>query len=224
MVRVAVCLAGCGYLDGAEIREAVLVLLALDRAAAEVQCFAPDVEQMHVVDHRSGEVVPGETRNVLTEAARIARGDIVALDQVRLEDFDALVFPGGFGVAKNLCDFAVRGSDCSVHPGVQELLRSAVAAGLPLGLVCIAPALAAAALRDGPKVSLTIGADAGTAAALEAMGAAHVDTAVDQAHCDRAHRVVSTPAYMCDAPLARIADGIEQMVSELLALTTVPRS
>ena len=128
MTRVGVCLAGCGFLDGAEIRESVLTLLSLSRAGAEAVCFAPDREQLHVVDHLRGEPVEGEARNVLVESARIARGEIVALDDFDLSSVDALVFPGGFGVAKNLCDFALRGAECEVLPEVQELIRAARAA------------------------------------------------------------------------------------------------
>lgn len=219
MTRVGVCLAGCGFLDGAEIRESVLTLLALSRAGAEAVCFAPDRDQMHVVDHLRGEPVEGESRNVLVESARIARGEIVALSDFDLSSVDALIFPGGFGVAKNLCDFAVSGTDCTVVPEVQELIQSARAAELPMGFVCIAPALAAAALRgSGESLELTIGHDAGTAEALAAMGAQHTARDADQAHLDRAHKVASTPAYMLDAPLHEIAQGIEQMVQELLSL------
>lgn len=218
MTRVAVCLSGCGYLDGAEIREAVLTLLSLDRAGVEVQCCAPDVEQMHVVDHRTGEEVPGASRNVLAESARIARGEIVPVEDLDLDLVDALVFPGGFGVAKNLCDFAVRGADCTVRPDIAELIRRARAAGKPMGFVCIAPALAARVLGESEPVELTIGDDAGTAEALEAMGAKHVACAVDRSHEDHERKIVSTPAYMCDAPIGKIADGIDEMVGRLLAL------
>ncbi|MAW61991.1 MAG: isoprenoid biosynthesis protein ElbB [Planctomycetes bacterium] len=222
MTRVGVCLAGCGFLDGAEIRESVLTLLSLSRAGAEAVCFAPDREQLHVVDHLRGEPVEGEARNVLVESARIARGEIVALDDFDLSSVDALVFPGGFGVAKNLCDFALRGAECEVLPEVQELIRAARAAELPMGFVCIAPALAAAALRgSGDSLELTIGHDAGAAEALTAMGARHHDRAANEAQVDAAHRVVSTPAYMLEAPLHEIAAGIDAMIQELLAL--VPR-
>lgn len=219
MTQVGVCLAGCGFLDGAEIRESVLTLLALSRAGAQAVCFAPDRDQMHVVDHLRGEPVEGESRNVLVESARIARGEIVALSGFDLSSVDALIFPGGYGVAKNLCDFAVSGPDCTVVPEVQELIQSARVAELPMGFVCIAPALAAAALRgSGESLELTIGHDAGTAEALAAMGAQHTARGANQAHLDRVHRVASTPAYMLDAPLHEIAQGIEQMVQDLLSL------
>ena len=219
MTRVGVCLAGCGFLDGAEIREAVLTLLSLSRAGAEAVCFAPDREQMHVVDHLRGESVEGETRNVLVESARIARGEIVSLQDFDLNSVDAVIFPGGFGVAKNLCDFAIQGPECTVEPEVEGLIRAARAAEMPMGFVCIAPALAAAAMRgSGASLELTIGNDAGTAEALAAMGAQHTALDADQAHLDRTHKVASTPAYMLDAPLHEIAQGIDRMVRDLLSL------
>ncbi len=218
MKKIGVCLAGCGFLDGAEIREAVLTLLAIDRFGAQAVCFAPDIEQMHVVDHLRGEPVEGQVRNVLIESARIARGEISALDQVDLSQLDALIFPGGFGVAKNLCDFAVNGPDCSVEPQVEQLVQAAKERGMPMGFLCIAPALAAAIFKGQPSAELTIGSDAGTAAALETLGAQHVSTQANEAHVDAANKVVSTAAYMCDAPLSDIADGIHQLVEQTLAL------
>ncbi len=218
MKKVGVVLSGCGFMDGAEIREAVLTLLAIDRVGAQAKCFAPDVEQMHVVDHLKGEPVEGQVRNVLIESARIARGDIQGLDQIDLVELDALIFPGGFGVAKNLCDFAINGPECSVVPQVETLVKTARESNMPMGFLCIAPALAAAIFRGQPKAELTIGSDAGTADALESMGAIHVVTTAEQAHVDPVNKVVSTAAYMCDASLADIADGIQTLVEETLAL------
>lgn len=218
MKKVGVILSGCGFLDGAEIREAVLTLLAIDRLGAEAHCFAPDIAQMHVVDHVRGEPVDGQVRNVLVESARIARGEIQALEQLDLSTLDALVFPGGFGVAKNLCDFAINGPDCSVEPQVEALVKAARQRNMPMGFLCIAPALAAAIFKGDPSAELTIGRDAGTAAALETLGAKHIETSPEHAHVDTAIKVVSTAAYMCDAPLSAIADGIHQLVEETLAL------
>jgi enhancing lycopene biosynthesis protein 2 len=218
MKNIGVVLSGCGFMDGAEIREAVLTLLAIDRVGAQAKCFAPDVEQMHVVDHLRGEPVEGQVRNVLIESARIARGDIQSLEQIDLSKLDALIFPGGFGVAKNLCDFAINGPECSVDPQVDALVKTARERNIPMGFLCIAPALAAAIFRGEPSAELTIGSDAGTAAALESMGAKHVATTAEQAHVDTANKVVSTAAYMCDAPLSEIADGIQKLVEQTLAL------
>ena len=218
MVKVGVVLSGCGVFDGAEIHESVLMLLALDRAGAEVVCAAPDVEQMHVIDHVSGEET-GETRNVLVESARIARGDIVDLARLGAGEIDALMFPGGFGAAKNLCDFAVAGAECSVNPEVARLVREMLEARKPIAAVCIAPAMMAAVLRDAGLASeLTIGDDATTAASLEAMGARHVACPTDEFRVDEEHRIITSPAYMLAGGIAELARGIDCTVDELLRM------
>ncbi|MFH1176557.1 MAG: isoprenoid biosynthesis glyoxalase ElbB [Acidobacteriota bacterium] len=217
--KVGVLLAGCGVFDGAEIHEAVITLLALDRAGAEAICMAPNVSQLHVVNHLTGEVT-GETRNVLIEAARIARGTIRDLATVAPTELDALIITGGFGAAKNLCDFALKGALCSVHPEVARVVRGVHAAGKPVGAECIAPAILARLLGgDGPR--LTIGNDPGAATALEAMGARHENCPANEIVFDREHRLVSTPAYMLAGGIAEAAAGIEKLVAKVLAL--VPR-
>ncbi len=212
MAKVGVILAGCGHRDGAEIREAVFTLLALEKAGIDYECLAPDVEQRDVVDHLTGETSKGERRNVLREAARIARGKVKATSAVSASDFGGLVLPGGYGAAKNLCDFAVAGPDCTVEPSVAKLIRETHAQGKPIGFICIAPALAA---RLIPGARLTIGKDPATAEAIEKMGARHVECFSDSFVADEEHRVLSTPAYMCDATLPQIASGIEAMVRRL---------
>jgi enhancing lycopene biosynthesis protein 2 len=213
-ISFAVVLSGCGVYDGAEIHEAVLTLLAIDRAGASYQCFAPDVAQMHVVNHLSGEAT-GETRNVLVEAARIARGAIKPLSEFDAAQFDVVIFPGGFGAAKNLCSFAVDGPDCTVNPDVERAVKAMRAANKPIGALCIAPAILARVLGD---VSLTIGSDAGTAAALEKMGAKHVNKSHGEVVVDEAARVVTTPCYMLDATISQIADGADAAVRALIGL------
>jgi enhancing lycopene biosynthesis protein 2 len=215
MARVAVVLSGCGYLDGAEIQESVLTLLALDRAGAEVECFAPDKDQLDVVDHRSGEAMSGESRNVLSESARIARGEIRDVALARAADFDAVILPGGYGAAKNLSSFAVEGPECSVDPEVERLLQEAATASKPIGLICIAPAIGA---RLFPDVELTIGSDADTAGALEQMGAHHKSCPVEAFVTDERARVVSCPAYMLGPGIKDVAAGIEGLVAEILRL------
>lgn len=218
MTRIGVCLSGCGVFDGSEVYESVLTLLALDRAGAEVRCMAPNVEQMHVINHRTGEPT-GETRNALDEAARICRGEITDVAEVTPEDLDALIFPGGFGAAKNLCDFAVAGSEARANPEVVRLLRGMVEAKKPIGAICIAPATVAAALRGtGIEASLTIGTDADTAANLEGLGAKHLSCPVDEFRVDEANRIVSTPAYMLAGSLSEAAVGIERLVAEVLRM------
>jgi enhancing lycopene biosynthesis protein 2 len=214
--RVAVVLSGCGYLDGAEITEAIVALLALDRAGATYQCAAPDKAQMHVVDHLSGEPT-GELRNVLTEAARIARGRIVPLTAIRAADFDAVFLPGGYGAAKNLSTVAIDGPNATVDPEVARVLREFRAAGKPIGAVCIAPAVLVAALREG---DVTIGQDPGTAAAIAQMGGVHHTCPVDDLCVDRARKIVTAPAYMYgNARISEVAEGIEKAVGATLELT-----
>ncbi|RMF88238.1 MAG: isoprenoid biosynthesis protein ElbB [Nitrospirae bacterium] len=216
MARVGVILSGCGYLDGAEIHESVLTLLALDRAGAEAVCFAPDIPQRKVVNHLTGEET-GESRNVLVESARIARGQISDVAQADAASLDALILPGGYGAALNLCDFAVKGPDCTVDPGVARLIREVHAQGKPIGAICIAPALIAKVLGD-EGVEVTIGNDASTAAALERMGARHSACPVDDFVVDRERKVVTTPAYMLGPGVKDVAAGIERCVQEVLAL------
>ncbi|MBS1110946.1 MAG: elbB [Anaeromyxobacteraceae bacterium] len=215
--KIGVVLSGCGVYDGAEIHESVLTLLALDRRGAEAVVCAPDAPQMHVVDHRSGQVEAGASRNVLAESARIARGAIRDVAQVKAGEIDGLILPGGFGAAKNLCDFAVKGASCAVHPEVARLVREVHALGKPVGAVCIAPALVAKVL-GAEKPRLTIGTDEATAQGLEAMGATHVACAVTEVAVDRERKLVSTPAYMLGKRISEVADGIDKAVGALLAM------
>ena len=216
MARVGVLLSGCGVFDGAEIHEAVLTLLALDRAGAEIVCMAPNVEQAHVINHLTQEVT-AEKRNVLVESARIARGEIKDLKDVQAGDLDALIMPGGFGAAKNLSDFAFKGPQATVHPEVKRLLTDLAAAGKPIGAICIAPATLTKALADR-KPEVTIGTDAGTASAIEAMGGRHKSCSVDMIHLDAGNKLVSTPAYMLGPGIKEVAQGIEKLVARVVEL------
>ena len=217
MTRIAVVLSGSGVYDGSEIHEATLTLLHLDEAGASVQCFAPDKDQMHVIDHLQGEPVCGETRNVLVEAARIARGDIKPLDQLKAADYDAVIFPGGYGAAKNLCTFAVDGANCTVDNEVKRVVLEFHSAGKPVAPMCIAPALVARVLGEkGVKPKLTIGSDRDTAAALETMGAEHVECTVEEIVVDDANNLVSTPAYMLGPGIKDISKGIGKLVRTVI--------
>ena len=213
--QVGVLLSGCGVFDGSEIHEAVLTLLFLDRSGVAISCLAPDMAQVHVIDHRT-QIADAASRNVLTEAARIARGDILGLDAVSADDLDGLILPGGFGAAKNLCDFALVGPDASVHPQVAELLTGMHASGKPIGAMCIAPAVVARVLGAAKPV-VTIGNDAGTAAGISAMGATHADCDVDEICVDDDNKIVTTPAYMLGPGISDIAKGIEKMVAQVIA-------
>jgi len=214
MAKVGVVLSGCGVFDGAEIHESVITLLALDRAGAEVVMAAPDVE-LDVVDHLRGEPT-GEKRNVLVESARIARGEIVALGQLAAADIDAVIFPGGFGAAKNLCDFASKGGEATANEEVATLLRDMHAAGNPIAAVCIAPAMVAAAIGKDLSPQLTIGNDEAAAGGIEALGGRHVNCPVKEFVLDEENRIVSTPAYMLGQNISEVAEGIEKPVAALL--------
>ncbi|HEX9050115.1 MAG TPA: isoprenoid biosynthesis glyoxalase ElbB [Anaeromyxobacter sp.] len=215
--RVGVVLAGCGFLDGAEIHEATCTLLSLDRRGAKLVAMAPDVEQMHVVDHLKGAPSAGEKRSVLVEAARVVRGQITDMAGVSAKDLDALIFPGGFGAAKNLCSFAVEGRSMRVLPDVERLAREMRAAAKPQGYVCIAPVIAAKVFgAEHPK--LTIGNDPDTAAAMESWGARHVDCKVEDAIVDERLKLVSTPAYMLGPWIAPVATGIDKLVAAVLEM------
>jgi enhancing lycopene biosynthesis protein 2 len=213
--KVGVVLSGCGVYDGAEIHESVITLLAIDRLGAYAVICAPDRPQLHVVNHLSGEVEENATRNVLVESARIARGTIRDVAAVDAGELDALILPGGFGAAKNLCDFAVRGADCEVDPGVAALVRAVHEQGKPVAAVCIAPALIARVLGD-ERPELTIGTDAETAGALEQMGAAHVACPVTELVVDHGRKLVTSPAYMLAGSISEAAEGIEKTVAALL--------
>lgn len=216
MKKIGVVLSGCGVYDGTEIHEAVITLLAIARGGAQAVCFAPDKAQTDVINHLTGELLP-ESRNVLIEAARIARGEIQPLSDARADDLDALIVPGGFGAAKNLSSFASRGSECTVDDELKALTQVMHQAGKPLGFICIAPALLPKILPAPLRV--TIGTDLDTAEALEDMGAEHVPCPVDDIVVDEENKVVTTPAYMLAQNIAEAASGIEKLVARVLVLT-----
>ena len=216
MKKVAVILSGSGVFDGAELHEAVLTLLAIEQEGASYQCFAPDVAQLHVVNHLTGEVSEGEARNVLVESARIARGNIKPVTECDVNAFDALILPGGFGAAKNLCTFAVDGANCTFNEDVLEICEAFARAKTPAAYACIAPTLAATVYGHQPK--LTIGNDNDTANALNALGACHVDCAVDEVVVDNDAKLVTTPAYMMANSISEAHASISKMVSTVLAM------
>ena len=213
MANFAVVLSGCGFFDGAEIHESVLTLLALDTNNHIYQCFAPDIGQMHVVNHLSGETAEGETRNVLVESARIARGNIKPLTELSVNDFDAIIFPGGFGAAKNLCSFAVKGADMTVEPSVEAVAKSFAEASKPAGYVCIAPAMLTKIYGSG--VQCTIGNAEDVAGAITAMGGEHIQCEVTEIVVDEARKVVTTPAYMLANRISEAATGINKLVEQI---------
>lgn len=216
--KVAVLLSGCGVFDGTEIHEAVLTLLALDQQKATIICCAPNGNQAQVIDHATKEPT-AETRNMLKEAARIARGEIRDVATVKVTDIDALVIPGGFGAAKNLSNFAEKGAECMVHPDVEKLVSDCLAAGKPVGAICIAPAtLARIAVNRGVKTQVTIGNDAATAGQITLMGCTHVQRPVTDIAVDEHHKIVTTPAYMLGPGPAAVWEGIRKLVEKVVQM------
>ena len=216
MKNIAVLLSGCGVFDGTEIHEAVLTLLAISRAGARYQCFAPNIKQMHVVNHFTGEVNTEETRNVLIESARIARGEVLDTHSLDISQFDGLVIPGGFGAAKNLSNFATNGSDCNVNPIVETFIREFSLAHKPVGFVCISPVMIPKIYGEGAIG--TIGSDTETAYAFNEMGGKHQSVAVEDIVVDQINKIVSTPAYMLATSIVEAHIGIEKLVNKVLEM------
>ena len=213
MPRIGVVLSGCGVNDGSEIHETVITMLELDKAGADMVLMAPNIDQLHVINHYTDQEM-NEYRNVLIESARIARGDIRDMAEVSSSDVDALIFPGGFGVAKNLCDYAMAGTDCSVNPDVLRLTQEVHNDKNPIGVICISPAMMAKILGD--ETELTIGFDEQTANDINAMGAKHISCPVEDIIIDTQKKVVSTPAYMEAKSIKEAAAGITKLVAEVL--------
>ncbi len=212
MKKFAVVLAGCGVYDGAEIHEATLSMYQIKKQGADYEIFAPDIDQHHVINHLTGDEMQ-EKRNVLVESARIARGKIKPLADFKADDFDVILFPGGFGVAKNLCTFAFEGADCKVNPDTEKAIKAMHKAGKPIGALCISPVVVAKILGD---VELTIGQDKDTAVAVEKMGASHKKTDHGEVIIDAKNNVYTTPCYMLDANIVEIGDGAENIVRAIL--------
>ncbi|MFM9269343.1 isoprenoid biosynthesis glyoxalase ElbB [Halomonas elongata] len=211
--QVAVILSGCGVQDGSEIYETTLTLLRLDQLGIGYRCFAPDIDQHDVIDHLSGEARDDERRNVLVEAARLARGDIMPLDELESDEFDAVILPGGFGVAKNLSTFAEDGADLVVQAGLKDALAGFYEDRKPIGLMCIAPVMVPRLL--GPGIAVTIGHDPGVAGAISAMGGLHRSCGVEDIVVDFENRVVTTPAYMLATRIGEAATGIFKLVDRI---------
>jgi len=212
--KFAVVLSGNGVFDGAEIHEATLSLYAIAKNNAEYEIFAPDMEQHHVINHITGEEMP-EKRNVLVESARIARGKIRDLKEFNAAEFDALLFPGGFGAAKNLSDWAFKGPEATVIPEVEKAVKGMVEAGKPVGALCISPVLISRILGD---IKLTIGQDTDTISAVESLGSNHVKTTHGEVVVDEKYKIVTTPCYMLDATIDQIGTGAENVVSKILEM------
>lgn len=213
---IAVILSGCGALDGSEIHEATLTLLALDRAGLHYQCLAPNILQSRVTNMLNKKEITDAPRQVLEESARIARGNIKAIASAKPADYAAVIFPGGFGAALNLCSFGLDKTDYSIQSDVLKFTRAMIEAKKPAGFICIAPVIAAKLYPVG--VRLTIGDDKDTVALLTNMGVQHVNCIATHCVVDEKYNVVSTPAYMVAHSIKEVATGIECLVKELQGL------
>ena len=211
MAKIGVCLSGCGVNDGTEIHEAVITALALARSGSEILYTAPNIEQTKVINHLSGEEMD-ESRNVLVESARIARGEITDIANLKSDDIDGLLFPGGFGAALNLCNFALKGKDCDIHPEVNRIIGEMLQANKPLGFICIAPA----AKNTNKTSNITIGNDQTTTDQIEKLGSQHIVCTVDDFIIYEDNKIVSTPAYMLARRISEAASGIEKLVQKIL--------
>jgi len=218
-MKAGVLLSGSGVMDGSEIHEAVLTLLHLDKNNLDIICMAPNHNQTRVVNHSSNEIIKTDTRNMLAESARIARGDIKDISAINSEDIDMLILPGGFGAAVNLCSFADEGPACSVNPEVEKFINEIIDKNKPLGALCIAPALIARIFgKRGIKVKLTIGNDSDTASAINKMGAEHIACPVNQAVIDRKNKVVTAPAYMLAKSITEVEESVKAMIDGIFEL------
>jgi enhancing lycopene biosynthesis protein 2 len=214
MKTFAVILSGCGVFDGAEIHESVLALLAVDKNGARYRVFAPDMAMHHVINHFTGKVIQ-ESRNVLVESARIARGEISPLQEFRPEHYDGLLIPGGFGAAKNLSTWALEGDGCQVNPDVEKAIRGMLSLNKPIGAMCISPVILAKLV---PGTNLTTGNDKQSSAFIEKMGCTYTPATHGEVVIDQKNRILTTPAYMLDATISQVAEGAENLVKEMLKL------
>jgi len=214
MKKIAIVLSGCGVYDGTEIHEATMSMLAVDQAGAQYELFAPDINQTHVINHLTGKESE-EKRNVLVESARIARGKIRNLNEFNAKEFDALLFPGGFGAAKNLSDYAFTGPDMHVIPDVEKAIKAMHESGKPIGALCISPVIIARVIG---RSTVTIGNDPDTAEHIEKMGVTHKETSGTSLAVDEKNKIVTTSCYMLNTRIGEIYDGARKVVDALLSM------
>jgi enhancing lycopene biosynthesis protein 2 len=215
MKKIALILSGCGVKDGSEIHESVISMLAIDRAGAQYECLSINQNQLHVIDHLTDQVV-SENRNILVESARIARGEIKDISQVKVKEYDAVILPGGFGAAKNLCSYAFQGEKMEVQEDLKRFLLEMANQSKPIGAICIAPVILARIF--GNKAKVTIGNSEQDIKNIEAMGATHIKCEVDELCIDSQNKLVTVPAYMLAQSIKEISNGIEKLVDEVLKL------
>lgn len=213
---IGILLSGAGVYDGSEVQEAILTLLYLDQLGTNIVYLAPNKTQLHVINHNSKAVSKESTRNILTESSRLTRGNVIDVKNINANDLDALILPGGFGAAKNLSTFALKGADCSVDPDVETLIKTLHSQKKPLGFICIAPVIAAKVIKGA---TVTIGQDAETAEAIENMGGTHIVANVEDIVIDKENNIISTPAYMLGLSIGDISEGISKLVNKVHKLS-----
>lgn len=223
MKRIAVLLSGCGVYDGAEIQESVLALLAIRQQGGHYFCFAPDIQQHHVVNHLNGQEM-SEVRNVLVESARIARGEIKSLKEFSADDFDALVIPGGFGTAKNLTKWAFSGPSGEINPDVKNAIKATVKLNKPICALCMGPTVIAKALEEESKnIHITVGTDkekspyeiAAISQGINATGAVAEMKSVKEICVDEKNKIVTAPCYMMEASIDEVHQNIQSAIKQL---------
>jgi enhancing lycopene biosynthesis protein 2 len=222
-MKIGVLLSGCGVYDGAEIHESVLTLLAIEEMGGEAVCIGINRPQHHVIDHTSGEEMD-ESRIMLKEAARIARGAIKDIKDVAPADIDALVIPGGFGSAKNLTTWAFAGPDGEILPEVKLLIVNLVNIGKPIAALCVSPVVVAKALEGSTiHANMTIGSNTapspydidGFVGGLEATGATTAMKTKSEINIDTTNKIVTAPCYMMDTDLVTLRKNISDSINAL---------
>ena len=217
MNKVGVVLSGCGHQDGSEIHEAVFTLHALEKAEAEAIIMAPDMDQFHVINHLNGNEDLSESRNILVESARIARGKVVDVASVSGHQLDALIFPGGTGMAKNIFDYSMAGINCTVISDVQRLVVEILEADKPLGAICIAPVMVAKILEYlGRTGTVTGGFNVEINNDIKAMGINTIEVGAEEIVVDKENKIVTTPAYVEAKSMNESFTGIEKLVNKVL--------
>lgn len=221
--KIGVLLSGSGVYDGSEIHETTLALLAIAQHGGEAVCLAPDVDQHHVINHITGEEM-NESRNVLIESARIARGNIQAVSATAVNELDALVIPGGFGTAKNHTKWAFEGPEGEINSAVKSLITQVVSAQKPLVGLCMAPTTIAKAL-EGTDIhaSLTVGTQSqpspyeieAISQGMEKVGAKAEMKSVQEILVDSENRIITAPCYMMEASIVDVHNNIQQAIKAL---------
>jgi len=225
-MKFGILLSGCGVYDGAEIQETVLTMLAVKEIGAEYVCISVDAEQHHVINHLTGEEM-NETRNMLVESARVARGEVTNIREITPADIDGLIIPGGFGSAKNFTKWAFEGPDGAILPEVKLLLVNLVNIGKPVVALCVSPVVLAKALEDANlKTTMTIGSDleespydiTAFAAGLEHTGVIPSMKTINEIHVDEENKIITAPCYMMNADILQVRKNIQTAVEALKRL------